>query len=84
MDATLVLDSLYGKLSALKLKISDGSDGCDQSAYRKHSQERGFTSILQPDHCYVHLGGPVHTTSTVNVTRDHKTSFSGPEAQMEV
>lgn len=83
MNATIVLDSLYGKLSALKLKISNGWGGCHESAYRQHSQERGFPSILQPDHCYIHFGCPVRTTSTVNAIRDYDMSFSCPEARME-
>lgn len=69
MNATMVLDPLYGKLSTLELKISHGSGGCDKSAYRKYSQERGFPSILQPDHCYVHFGCPVRTMPMVNATQ---------------
>lgn len=83
INASIVLDSLYGKLSALKLKISDGWGGCHESAYRQHSQERSFPSILQPDHCYVHFGCPVRTTPMVNAIRDYDKSFSCPAARME-
>lgn len=79
----MLLYSLYGKLSALELKVSESEASCDESAYRKHSQERSFSSILQPDHCYVHFGCPVRTTPMVNGIRDYGMNFSCPEAGTE-
>lgn len=43
--------------------------GCEESAYRKHAQERCFASILQADHGYVHFRCPAHAKSTVNTIR---------------
>lgn len=60
--------------------ISDGWGEFDESAYRKHSQEGSFPSILQADHCYIHFGCPMRSTPMVNASPGDMMSFSCPVA----